>query len=196
MFKDGGRGIRWCPCFSGRSYSWSLGRHLFEEAVQSLFLSLDFEDGFASLQFCAITPTVLRVKAFSDTSVPTSDDLRLVFLVIRSSSTSLAQGCTLPKALTHACVHECAHPRASMQARKGTFIFSVHPFIPACLKFLRTCTHGISSRSVNQHREVFPCGERLCSLIPEWSSLKWPSQSCCTGIAMSRKALPQDSVIC
>ena len=157
---------------------------------------MDFEDGFSSLQFDAITPTLLRVKAFSDTSVPTSDDLRLVFLVIRSSSKSLAQGHTLPEALTHTYVHECARPRAGMRARKGTFIFSIHPFIPACLKFLKPCTRGISSSSVNQHSEVFPRGARLCSPIPEWRSLMLPSQSCCTGIAMSWKALLQELVIC
>lgn len=157
---------------------------------------MDWEDGFASLQFDAVTPTLLRVKAFSDTSVPTSDDLRLVFLVIRSSSTSLAQGHTLPEALTHTYVHECARPRAGMQARKGTFVFSLHPFLPIWLKFLKTCTRGISSTSVNQLHEVFPCGERLYSPIPEWRSLMLPSQSCCTAIAMRWKALLQELVIC
>lgn len=75
------------------------------------------------------------------------------------------------------------------------FIFSMHPFIPACLKFLKTCTRGISSSSADQHHEVFPSGERLYSLIPGWRSLKLPSRSCCAGIAMSWKALLQQLLI-
>lgn len=156
---------------------------------------MDFEDGFASLQFDAITPTLLRVKAFSDTSVPTSDDLRLVFLVIRSISTSLAQGQTLPEALTHTSMHECAHPYAGMQAGKGIFILSLRPFILTWLTFLKTCTHGISSSSVNQLHEALPHGEGLYSVIPERRSLKLLSQSC-TGIAVGWKALLQELIIC
>lgn len=135
-------GIRWCPYFSARSYSWALGRHLLEEAVQLLFLKLDFGDGFSSLQFDAITATLLRVEAFSDTSAPTSDDLGWVFLLVWSSSSSLAQGHPCPEVLTHTSAGMCS--RMSQLTRKGKLVFSTQPFIPASLKSLKTHQFQVS----------------------------------------------------
>lgn len=135
-------GIRWCPYFSARSCSWALGRHLLEEAVQLLFLKLDFGDGFASLQLDAITPTLLRVEAFSDTSVPTPDHLGLVLLLTWSSSSSSAQGHCCPERLTHSCAGVCS--LMSQHTRKEKFTLPAQPFIPASLESLKTHQFQVS----------------------------------------------------
>lgn len=135
-------GIRWCPYFSARSCSWALGRNLLDEAVQLLFLKLGFGDGFSSLQFDAVTPTLLRAKAASDTSVPTSAGLGLVFLLTWSSSSSLARGHSCPEVLTHTCAGMCS--LTSQHTGKGQFMFSTQLFIPASLKSLKTHQFQVS----------------------------------------------------
>lgn len=108
-------GIRWCPHFSARSCSWAQGRHLLEEAVQLLFLKLDFGDGFASLQLDAITPTLLGVEAFSDTPVPTPDLLGLVLLLTWSSSSSWHRDIPV-LSCSHTRVQGCAHKEGEVPA--------------------------------------------------------------------------------
>lgn len=135
-------GIRWCLYFSAGSCSWAREGHFLEEAVQLLFFRLHFGDGFAPLQFDAVTPTLLRAKASSDTSVPTSDGLRLVFVLIGSSSSSLAQGHSCPEVLAQTCAGMCS--LTGLHTRKGKPMFSIQPFIPASLKSLKTHQFQVS----------------------------------------------------
>lgn len=117
-------GIYWMKLFSYCTWSWIL------------------EMDLPHLQFDAITPTALRAETSSDTSVPTSDGLGLVFLLIWSSSSSLARGHSCPEVLTHTCAGMCSF--MSQHTRKGKFMFSTQPFIPASLTSLKTHQFQVS----------------------------------------------------
>lgn len=79
---------------------------------------------------------------------------------------------------SHTGVHECARPPASMQAGKGPLASAVHLLIP---RFVAAYTRAFGSSSLNWHREVSPCRERI-RRIP----LGWADASCCCHGAVVR----------
>lgn len=136
-------GIRCCPYFSARSCSWALGRHLLQEAVQLLFWKLDFGDGFASLQFDAITPTLLRVEASSDVQFPLQMIWGWTFCSPGAAPAPWHRDIPVLRCShTHTCAGMCS--LMSQHTRKGKFMFYTQPVIPASLKPLKTHQFQVS----------------------------------------------------